>query len=55
MECFATSGGAKNLKQQQLSFSKIGRFEHGETDLIACNKAEVLPMKAEPTFQDYLM
>lgn len=30
-------------------------FEHGETDLIACNKAEVLAMKAEPTFQDYLM
>lgn len=37
------------------SFSKLKHFEYVETSLIACNKATVLQVKAEPAFLDYLM
>lgn len=37
------------------SFSKLKHFEYVETSLIACNKAAVLQVKAEPAFLDYLM
>lgn len=56
MEYFCASKGAKIPDSGQLrSFSKLEHFEYVETGLIACNKAAVLQVKAEPTFQDYLM
>lgn len=56
MKSFSASRGAKipNIREVR-SFSKLEHFEYVETGLIACNKAAGLQVKAEPTFQDYLM
>lgn len=56
MDYFSASKGAKIPDRREVKiFSKLEHFVYVETGLIACNKAAVLQVKAEPTFQDYLM
>lgn len=59
MEYFSVSNSTKIPDSREVrSFSKLEysvNFEYVETGLIACNKAAVLQVKAEPTFQDYLV
>lgn len=56
MEYFSASKGANIPDSREVrSFSKLEHFEYVETGLTACNKAAVFQVKAEPTFQNYLM
>lgn len=55
MEHFSASKDVKIPYRRKFQFQYLKYFGYVETSLIACNKAAVLQVKAEPAFLDYLM